>query len=124
MEEGLAMIPPVHDVDSWLIIMPFFLLILVLCLFATSGGGPTRSSTYCCGLLRRDRSTVKERLDGSTYLFLCANPCRNPVLWLIGVVTSLLQFVLLLIIVSRVDANLYAARRLEPLAQRMSPSCC
>ena len=33
---------------------------------------------------------VRDRLDGSTYLFLCANPCHNPILWAIGVVTYML----------------------------------
>lgn len=91
------------------------MLILVICCFS-KGHRTTYSRTYCC-CLRRDTSTVVERLDGSTYLFLCANPFHNPLLWTVGVLSSTLQLILLIIVVVRVDANYQARSRRHARAQ-------
>ena len=83
--------------------MPRIVAVAVLLCTLAKGKGTARSRLRC-GCLRKDTSTVVDRLDGSTYLFLCANPLRNPLLWTVGLVTVLLQMILLVIIVSRVDA--------------------
>jgi hypothetical protein len=52
-------------------------------------------------------STVAERLQGSTYLFLCGPTCHSPVLFLFGLIASALQSVLLLLVWSRAEANMF-----------------
>ena len=97
------LIPRGHGEEFLLAGFVSFLLISCCCARRRSN----RARTYC-GCVRKDTSTVRDRLDGSTYLFLCANPCHNPILWGIGVVTSCLQLLLLIILCSRVEANFMA----------------
>jgi len=58
----------------------------------------------CCF---RSASSVTERLAGSTYLFLCGSIWRTPLLWTLGLATALLQSVLLLLVWSRAEANMF-----------------
>lgn len=113
-----------HDGELSYIVVLGMIILVMFCF--SKGHRTTYSRTYCC-CMRRDTSTVVERLDGSTYLFLCANPCHNPLLWTIGILASTLQLILLIIVVARVDANYQArpVRRTSQLLLRRSlTDCC
>ena len=57
----------------------------------------------CCG----SRTKIAEQLAGSSHSFLCADFCQQPILYLIGLGTALVQSFLLLLVWARAEANMF-----------------
>ena len=66
----------------------------------------------CCGV----HAKLAEQLDGSTFSFLCADLCRQPCLYLFGLLVAAVQSLLLLLVWARAEANMFCSRAVvEPL---------
>lgn len=59
---------------------------------------------FCCF---HSASLVTNRLAGSTHLFLCSTLWSSPLLYTIGLATATLQGILLLLVWSRAEANMF-----------------
>lgn len=57
----------------------------------------------CCGINAR----LVEMLEGSSHSFICADWCRQPILFLVGIFIAGLQMLLLLLVWARAEANLF-----------------
>jgi len=57
----------------------------------------------CCGV----HAKLAEQLDGSTFSFLCADLCRQPCLYLFGLLVAAVQSLLLLLVWARAEANMF-----------------
>ena len=57
----------------------------------------------CCGT----HAKIFEQLDSSSHLFLCGDVCRQPLLYLVGLIVALVQSLLLLLVWARAEANMF-----------------